>query len=712
VADRAATTIPLYGVCAATYLLLLAIVLWQTLRGRGVSHTGWWLCLACLATAFWAAAAAVEWDAPMAGLAGQLDLFRAVAWYGFILHLYRRASPKNLEAQAMLGRAFTTMALVGLLSVIGAVLLGMPKVSGSISLWSGSIVIRLAVAVCQLLILENLYRNTPDEVRWNINLTCVALGGVAAFDVLTCGDAALSHRAAPTLIDGRALVATVAAPLLALAALRNRRWGADFHLSRTAAFHTATLVVCGVFLLAIAAAGELAQRTGSWLGPGWGGVAEIGLLFGGMMTIGVFVTSGSARGALRGLVVDHFFTSRYEYRREWMRCIETLSGGQADTPLHGRMIRTLAQVVDSPGGVLLLREPGEIGLHWGGSWNMPSLLAPVPPSHGLLRELAADKARELDRAVLAEPPLDGLSQAWLAVPLPEAGRLVGCVIVARPRAAFRLDREVFALLRIVAHEVATHLAEQRSARVLMETRELREYGQRFAFVAHDIKNVSSQLSLLLSNAETHIDNPAFQQDMLATVRASVAKIGGLIRRLQVSDDPLAGVDARATVALPERLEAVVAATARVRGAVIAVEQDGWRGEVAIAPAAFDTVLTHILDNAIEAGGQAAQVQVRLTGQGTPGAAQVAVDVIDTGPGMTPEFVRDELFRPFRTSKREGSGIGAFQARALLREAGGDLLVQSSPGGGTTMRLLLAAAVFSPAGGAVSMGKLSATAESC
>lgn len=703
-ADRAAITIPLYSVCAASYLLLVALVLLQALRTGRLSRTGGWLSLACFATAGWATAAAVDWNTPMSGLAGRLDLLRAAVWYGFILHVYRRATPENSDGRAVLSRTFTTMALVGLLSVIAAVLLGVPAVVGPVTLWSGGVAIRLALAVCQLLLLENLYRNTPDEVRWNINLTCVALGGIAVFDVLMCADSALFHRAAPALIDGRALVAILSTPLLALAAVRNRRWAVDFHVSRTVAFHSATLVVSGVFLLAIAAAGELAHREGARFAAGWGGVAEIGLLFAGLMTIGVFVTSGSARGALRGLVVDHFFSTRYDYRREWMRCIETLSGGQADTPLHGRVIRAIAQVVDSPGGVLLLREPGEFGLHWGGSWNMPALLAPVPPGHGLLRALAGGQdAIELMTATLAEPPLDGLAdQAWLALPLPKGSRLVGCVIVARPRAPFPLDREVFALLRTVAHEVATYLAEQRAARVLVETRELRAYGQRFAFVAHDIKNVSSQLSLLLSNAETHIANPAFQDDMLATVRASVRKIGALIERLQASEDPLAGVHARATVALPERLEAVAAATSRVRGAPIAVEHDGWHGAAAMAPSAFDTVLTHLLDNAIEASGAPAPVRIRLRAQ----TSQVAIEIIDTGPGMTPEFVRDELFRPFRTSKPDGSGIGAFQARAMLRETGGDLLVLSSPGAGTTMRLLL------PTEGAAESEKLSASVESC
>jgi signal transduction histidine kinase len=56
--------------------------------------------------------------------------------------------------------------------------------------------------------------------------------------------------------------------------------------------------------------------------------------------------------------------------------------------------------------------------------------------------------------------------------------------------------------------------------------------------------------------------------------------------------------------------------------------------------------------------------------------------------MTPDFIRDELFRPLSTSKPGGSGIGAWQARDLLRAAGGELTVLSKPGAGTTMRLSL------------------------
>jgi len=106
--------------------------------------------------------------------------------------------------------------------------------------------------------------------------------------------------------------------------------------------------------------------------------------------------------------------------------------------------------------------------------------------------------------------------------------------------------------------------------------------------------------------------------------------------------------------------------------------------VAIDPDSFDTVVTHLLNNAIEASPESGQVRIELREE----ALSVVIDIVDRGPGMTPEFVRDRLFRPFATTKDGGHGIGAYQARELLREAGGDLLVLSRPGEGTTMRLLL------------------------
>jgi signal transduction histidine kinase len=119
-----------------------------------------------------------------------------------------------------------------------------------------------------------------------------------------------------------------------------------------------------------------------------------------------------------------------------------------------------------------------------------------------------------------------------------------------------------------------------------------------------------------------------------------------------------------------------------------VEINGLSGQqaggVAIDAESFDAVAAHLLNNAIEASPPGAPVRIEVRPEGL----SMVIDIVDEGPGMSPEFIRDELFRPFASTKGGGHGIGVYQARELLREAGGDLLVLSRVGSGTTMRLLL------------------------
>jgi signal transduction histidine kinase len=186
--------------------------------------------------------------------------------------------------------------------------------------------------------------------------------------------------------------------------------------------------------------------------------------------------------------------------------------------------------------------------------------------------------------------------------------------------------------------------------------------------------------MLLTNAEVHADNPEFQRDMLATVRASVGKITRLLSRLQADRQ--------------ERDHALITPSTRLRELIeahhiagpVRVMFDDHGGDVgaAIDPDTFDTVTTHLLNNAIEASAAGEPVLIELRVE----PLNVVVDIIDKGPGMAPEFVRDTLFQPFSSTKSRGHGIGAYQARELLRSAGGDLLVISRVGAGTTMRVIL------------------------
>jgi signal transduction histidine kinase len=67
---------------------------------------------------------------------------------------------------------------------------------------------------------------------------------------------------------------------------------------------------------------------------------------------------------------------------------------------------------------------------------------------------------------------------------------------------------------------------------------------------------------------------------------------------------------------------------------------------------------------------------------------VCLIVSDNGCGMSPEFLSRSLFRPFKTTKKGGIGIGMFQSKAIIEAHGGRVDVNSEPQKGTTFTVSL------------------------
>jgi putative PEP-CTERM system histidine kinase len=678
---------------AAAALFCLAWAALIALAARGRLAAG--LAIAPVAAAVWLGAVALQPDIPLDGIAGMAEILRSAAWFALLLALYWHAGRARVAgAVARFGIAGTLLAITGLVALL-------PGVGSAImlpSLGSPSLLVRLALAIATVLLAENLYRNADEAARWHVNLPCIALGGLSILDLLLYADAVLSRAFSVAFLDARAVLTALAMPLLAIAAGRGRRLRRPLSVSRQVVFHGATLVVAGAFLLGIGLAGEAMRQLGAGeSSSNWGRAVQISLVAVAAMAAAVAAASQTARSRIRRSFVDHFFAARYDYRREWLRCVDTLSADDKGEP-EVRAIRAVADPADSPGGVLLLRDPSDSAqpageqarFRWAGSWNVPQAASLVLASdHPLVRavrdgtwvpELGADTPQDIAAS---------FGKLWLGVPLlhHREGTL-GLVLLAPPRAPFPLDVETFDLLRTLGQEVAMFLAERRAAERLVDQRQLQDYAKRFAFVAHDVKTVSSQLSLLLANAEENIADPEFQRDMLMTVRASAERINTLIARLRQPETaaPSPRESTRGPAGEPDVVDPLprLRAMAAARRHPVLVETEGAPpGLAAIAAQKFDAAVTHLLDNAIEASGQEVAVRIVLR---AASAGRLEIDIIDQGPGMTPEFVRDRLFRPLDTSKAAGSGIGAWQARELLREAGGELSVLTRPGQGTTMRL--------------------------
>jgi putative PEP-CTERM system histidine kinase len=246
------------------------------------------------------------------------------------------------------------------------------------------------------------------------------------------------------------------------------------------------------------------------------------------------------------------------------------------------------------------------------------------------------------------------------------------------------------MLKTVGRQAASILAQQDSDRALAQARQFEAFNKRFAFVAHDIKNLASQLSLLLSNAARHSGNVEFQNDVIGTVRQSVDKLNRMLRQLHAGPDP---ADAEAVVDLARLLRGVVDRWVELDNPVV-LDLQPETVAVRANEERLRAVIDHLVQNALDAVGKAGRVEVRFKGAGE----MAVVEIVDNGPGMDPKFLSDRLFRPFETTKRSGYGIGVYESREYVNAIGGRLEVVSEPGQGTIMRIRLpklAAARSSP-----------------
>jgi putative PEP-CTERM system histidine kinase len=267
----------------------------------------------------------------------------------------------------------------------------------------------------------------------------------------------------------------------------------------------------------------------------------------------------------------------------------------------------------------------------------------------------------------------------LLVPLRGGPDLVGFVLLMEPRTRFDLNWEVYDLLKAAGCQAAAFLAHVMAAEALLEARKFDAFNRMSAFVVHDLKNIVAQLSLMMKNAKRLQGNVEFQQDMLMTVENSLEKMRQLMVQLREgvsASDGAAGVNLEQILRHAQQMAAAQGRELAVR----ARQPLRARGSAQ----RLERVIGHWIQNAIDATVAGQDLWVELVRMGS--YAKLVVG--DGGKGMTAEFVRDELFRPFSSTKGNGMGIGAYECQQYLQELGGKISVQSTVGSGTRVEMLL------------------------
>lgn len=543
----------------------------------------------------------------------------------------------------------------------------------------------IAVAVGGLVLTEQVFRRAREHARWGLKPLCLGLGAAFAFDLYLSADALLFGRLDPGVWAARGLVHALAIPCIALATVRNQDWTIDLAVSRGVILHSTAFLASGIYLLTVAAAGYYVR----YFGGSWGKTLQVAFIFAALLLLGWLFSSGALRSKLRVFINKNFFSYRYDYREEWLRFTNLLATRDAGVGNAERSIRALANLVESPGGALWLRDAALGAFAQNARWNMAAVQAHEPADGPVARFLAATGWVVDLRQYRKQPSgYDGLQlpewlrtlpSAWLVVPIVVDDELLGFVILAEPRAAVEVNWEVLDLLKTAARQVGSFLAQVEASEALLEARKFESFSKMSAFVVHDLKNLVAQLSLLLKNAERHRHNPRFQEDIFATVKHAQERMTRLLEQLSTGsrgEEALRAIDLGALVqrvlaGKPERPQ-IALETGNAEAATLGYEQR------------LERVVGNLVQNAIDATRERGEVRVRVDAEG----ANAVLEVIDSGCGMSEQFVRERLFRPFQTTKGTGMGIGAYEAAQYAKELAGRIEVESHPGAGTRLRLLL------------------------
>ncbi|QGN53411.1 XrtA/PEP-CTERM system histidine kinase PrsK [Novosphingobium sp. Gsoil 351] len=549
---------------------------------------------------------------------------------------------------------------------------------------------RMMVITGGLVLVHNVYGLERELGRSALRWSASALGAVWLCDLNFYVIAWLGDAQPEAMAVLRGLVLVPVGMMLVIA--RTRSAERRLRPSRAMAFQSLSLLVIGGYLVTMVGAAQSL----AWLGDTAPPLAQVGFVFTSAVLALIVLPSGRVRGWMKVTVTKHLFQHRYDYRAEWLRFTQTIGRGDSGTTLEERTIQAIADITDSTAGLLLV--PGDRGeLTLAARWQWRTLDVPAEAMTGEARQFFEREGFIVDcdavrrgiaphgeAAIVPEWLLDE-PRAWALVPLLHFERLVGVIVLARPAHERELDWEDFDLLRVAGRQLASYLAEHAGQEALLDASRFDEFNRRIAFVMHDVKNLASQLTLLCRNAERHGDNPAFRADMQITVRNAAEKLNGLIAKLsRYGANPL------------ERMEeidpvAIAAAVAARQGQAhpIVVADAASRVRAIGNRETLEQVLVHLVQNAIDASENDAPITLVVRSEGL----HAAIEVIDSGTGMSPDFVRNRLFKPFVSTKPGGFGIGAFEARELVRAMQGRLDVESREGLGSrfVIRLPLAEA---------------------
>ncbi len=551
----------------------------------------------------------------------------------------------------------------------------------------------IVTIVMSMVQLENTFRSSSGVQRWRVKYVIFGVGAILAFYIYKASQALLFSSINAQIIPVISAVTFISVSMMALFIVRHRLLEVNIFISRYVVYNSLTILIIGLYLLAV---GVVTQGI-TYFNIPFSYFFSALFIFGALLALFVILFNASLRRKAQLFINRHFYEHKYEFRDKWMESIEKISPKSSVDEIVKTLIEMITETMGAKPVYLWLYDPVSRNYLLSNSENIEKSKV-VEVGHPVLKIMEKFKGpiiiedvydNETEDIVIAIEDLATEAEAVLCSPLFAGEEIVGFILLGKDISGENYRQDDFEFLKAVTTQGAVQIKNIRLADDLITAKEVDMFSKMSSFIMHDLKNLTNSLSLVSQNAKRNMGNPEFQKDAMLTIEKTVLRMKGLIEKLSAVRN---GLELnKEAVSLSGLVELAIKKVAFSKDKdVIITKKISGSLMIDVDSDAMEMVFINLIANAIEAINLKGVIDITADIDGR----NVRINFSDTGKGMSREYIGGSLFKPFRSTKKTGFGIGLYQCKAIVEAHGGALGVTSSEGKGTTFTLRLP--VYQPA----------------
>jgi len=535
--------------------------------------------------------------------------------------------------------------------------------------------------VVNLVQLENTLRSSTGSKRWAIKYMIFGVGSILAFFIYLSTQSLLFSEINAQLLPIRSAVVIISTSMMAVFIAKHRLLDVDIFVSRYFVYNSVTVLAVGLYLIAVG----LVTHGIRYFELPYGSFFSTVFVFISMLSLLILLSAAALRRKAQLFINRHFYKHKYEFRDKWMETVEKITPQRSIKEVSDTFIEIISETMFPSAIHLWVFDPVSKTFAHSGKGAAPAeieKLASTSPFLATVQErLTPFSAEEVKGGPAHE--LFSRTGTVICSPLVAGSEVMGFVLLGNDRAGTRYIQDDNELLKAVSTQAAVQIREIRLLEELTATKEMEAFSKMSSFIMHDLKNLTNSLSLISQNARHNMDNPEFQRDTIKTIDGTVSRMKNVIERL--SNLPRELELKKQLMDAGELIEKSLMKLALPAEKDITLKKNLMAcPPVLIDPEAFEMVILNLILNAYEAIQDSGEISLSAF----PDGGGVCLTVSDNGRGMTKEYMETSLFKPFKSTKKNGLGIGLYQCKTIIEGLGGQISVESSPDTGSRFMLRL------------------------